>query len=149
MPIRPLSPHDFEAVSNLCMAAFEQSVAPGLTAQGVATFAGVAAATSFAERFHGDNAMSVFEEAGRVLGVIELKEGRHIAMLFVDPSAQGRGVGRQLVEAALAKARADTVTVSASLSSVPAYIRYGFELAGPVAESAGLVYQPMACAASS
>jgi len=87
--------------------------------------------------------MFVFEEAGRVLGLIELKESRHISMLFVDPNVQGRGIGRQLVEAALAQARADVITVSASLPSVPAYTRYGFTLAGPVAEAAGLVYQPM------
>lgn len=143
MSVRALAPHDFEAASAICIAAFAQSVAPTVTAQGVATFALIAAAPSFAKRFVGDNNMFVFEEAGRVVGVIELKEGHHISMLFVDPNAQGRGVGRQLVEAALAQARADLITVSASLPSVPAYTRYGFALAGPVAEAAGLIYQPM------
>ena len=143
MSVRALAPHDFEAASAICIAAFTRSVAPTVTAQGVATFGTIAAASSFAKRFVGDNNMFVFEDAGRVVGVIELKEGRHISMLFVDPNAQGRGVGRQLVEAALAQARADLITVSASLPSVPAYTRYGFALAGPVAEASGLVYQPM------
>ncbi len=35
------------------------------------------------------------------------------------------------------------MTVNASLSSVPAYQKYGFEIKGYMAESAGLVYQPM------
>lgn len=35
------------------------------------------------------------------------------------------------------------MTVKASLSSVPAYQRYGFTLAGNVGEFAGLVYQPV------
>ncbi|MBD8696623.1 GNAT family N-acetyltransferase [Stenotrophomonas sp. CFBP 13718] len=143
MSVRALAPHDFEAASAICIAAFTQSVAPTVTAQGVATFGSIAAASSFAKRFVGDNKILVFEEAGRVVGVIELKEGRHISMLFVDPDAQGRGIGRQLVEAALAQARAELITVSASLPSVPAYTRYGFALAGPVAEAAGLIYQPM------
>lgn len=35
------------------------------------------------------------------------------------------------------------MAVAPSLSSVPAYERYGFVLAGDVSEFAGLVYQPM------
>ena len=40
-------------------------------------------------------------------------------------------------------ARVDVLRVSASLSSVPAYERYGFACAGEAAESSGLRYQPM------
>ncbi|WP_343237174.1 GNAT family N-acetyltransferase [Xanthomonas sp. XNM01] len=35
------------------------------------------------------------------------------------------------------------MTVSASLTSVPTYLRHGFVLAGAVSESTGLRYQPM------
>lgn len=144
MPVRELSPDDFQTVSELCITAFEHSIAPTVLEQGAATFGSLAASSAFAERFSGDNKMFVLEEAGEVLGVIELKEGRHIAMLFVNPIAQGRGIGRQLVDTAIENARVNELTVSASLPSVPAYISYGFVLNGPVAESAGLVYQPMA-----
>jgi GNAT superfamily N-acetyltransferase len=64
-------------------------------------------------------------------------------MLFVDPDRQMKGVGRELLASALTYVRVDTVTVSASLSSVVAYKKYGFECKGDVAESAGLIYQPM------
>lgn len=70
--------------------------------------------------------------------------GRHIGMLFVDPQAHRRGIGRELFEAALAHACADLISVSASLPSVAAYTRFGFSLTGPVSESSGLIYQPMA-----
>lgn len=47
------------------------------------------------------------------------------------------------MSAALAHARVETVTVNASLSSVPAYRRFGFVQAGDIGEHLGLIYQPM------
>ncbi|VAW99026.1 hypothetical protein MNBD_GAMMA19-592, partial [hydrothermal vent metagenome] len=67
----------------------------------------------------------------------------HVAMLFVESEYQKKGVGRKLLSSALSYARVDTVTVSASLSSVTVYKKYGFECKGDIAESTGLVYQPM------
>lgn len=143
MSIRKLTESDLEAVSALRISAFMAAVAPSLSPQGVATFTQIAAPDSFAKRMAGDNLMLVFVQENQVRGVIELKEGRHVAMLFVDPQQQSRGIGRQLVAAALAHARSEMVTVSASLTSVAAYERYGFSRAGEISESAGLVYQPM------
>ncbi|MGG5291377.1 GNAT family N-acetyltransferase [Pseudomonas shirazensis] len=143
MHIRKLNEDDLPLVSALCIEAFMLAVAPSLSAQGVETFAKVASVDAFAERKQGDNLMLIFEADGVITGLVELKQGRHVAMLFVAPSWQRRGIGRRLINAALEHAREETVTVRASLSSVPAYRRYGFVLAGDVGEFAGLVYQPM------
>ncbi|MEM5529441.1 GNAT family N-acetyltransferase [Gammaproteobacteria bacterium AS21] len=143
MSIRKLENKDVEAVSELCMASFSKSVAASLSEEGVATFSKIAASDAFHHRMTEDNVMLVAQCDGKIEGVIELKEGRHVAMLFVDPDRQMKGVGRELLASALTYARVDTVTVSASLSSVVAYKKYGFECKGDVAESAGLIYQPM------
>lgn len=143
MSIRKLENKDVEAVSELCIASFSQSVAASLSEEGVATFSKIAASDAFHHRMKEDNVMLVAHGDGKIEGVIELKEGRHVAMLFVDPDRQMKGVGRELLASALTYARVDTVTVSASLSSVVAYKKYGFECKGDVAESAGLIYQPM------
>ncbi|HDS1818127.1 TPA: GNAT family N-acetyltransferase [Pseudomonas putida] len=143
MQVRKLTHDDLPHTSALCLDAFMHAVAPSLSAEGVATFAKVAAAQAFAERMDGDNLMLVCVAQGAIAGVIELKEGRHVAMLFVAPGWQRRGVGMRLMAAALEQAREAVVTVSASLPSVAAYQRYGFVLAGDVGEHAGLVYQPM------
>ncbi|MEE1924736.1 GNAT family N-acetyltransferase [Pseudomonas sp. 148P] len=143
MLIRKMTHEDLPAASALCLEAFMLAVAPSLSAQGVETFGKVAATQAFAERMTGDNLILVCVADGILTGLVELKEGRHVAMLFVSPAWQRRGIGRRLVDAALKQARTDVVTVSASLSSVAAYEQYGFELAGEVAEFAGLVYQPM------
>lgn len=143
MQIRKMTHDDLASANALCLASFTLAVAPSLSAQGVETFAKVAAQQAFAERMMGDNLMLVCVAEGALTGLIELKEGRHVAMLFVAPGWQRRGVGQRLMNAALEHARASVVTVSASLGSVAAYERYGFALAGDVGEFAGLVYQPM------
>jgi len=143
MQIRKMTHADLPSANALCLESFTLAVAPSLSAQGVETFAKVAAQQAFAERMMGDNLMLVCVADGALTGLIELKEGRHVAMLFVAPGWQRRGVGKRLVNAALEQARAHVVTVRASLPSVPAYERYGFAMAGEVGEFSGLVYQPM------
>ncbi|WP_428984941.1 N-acetyltransferase family protein [Ralstonia edaphi] len=54
-----------------------------------------------------------------------------------EPGWQHCGVGRRLLKAALEHARANVVTVRASLASVATYECYGFTLAGTWASSQG------------
>ena len=143
MQIRKLTHDDLPRASAMCLDAFMLAVAPSLSAQGIDTFAKVVAAQAFAERMEGDNLMLVCVSDGVIVGLIELKQGCHVAMLFVAPGWQRRGIGMGLVNAALKQARGQLVTVSASLSSVAAYESYGFVLTGEVGEFAGLVFQPM------
>ena len=119
------------------------SVAPGQSDEGVKTFKTIASVESFSDRMQQDNTILVCEENQRIIGVVELKEGRHLAMLFVSPDCQERGVGRSLVSAIIPCTRAETLTVNASLNSVSAYSRYGFICEGDIAEKSGLEYQPM------
>lgn len=125
------------------MASFMEAVAPSLSSEGVATFTAIVSMEGIASRFSDENDMFVFEADGQVVGVAELMGGQHVATLFVAPGYQGRGVGRALLNALLDCARAEVVTVRASLGSVGAYQRFGFRVSGPTGEHAGLVYQPM------
>jgi len=143
MIIRKMEEKDLKAVSAICMDSFLQSVAGTLSDEGISTFSNISECNAFLDRMKGDNLMLVAEDEGKVVGVIELKEGRHVAMLFIRPECQKSGIGRKLLSSVLNHVKVETVTVSASLSSVPAYEKYGFECSGEVGESAGLVYQPM------
>ncbi|WP_369038992.1 GNAT family N-acetyltransferase [Stenotrophomonas maltophilia] len=146
--IRSAHIDDVPAISAVCLAAFNEAVAPSLGAAGIATFGSVAAADAFAARLQGDNHILVAEQDASVVGVVELKEGRHLAMLFVDPACQGQGIGHALFRAILPQVREPVLTVRASLNAVPTYLRYGFVLDGEVGEFNGLVYQQMVLTAA-
>jgi len=143
MPIRKINSADLCSVSSVCIDAFMDTVAPTLEKEGVQTFQGIASIGGLESRMDADNEMLVYEDNGEVIGFLELKEGRHIAMLFVSPGSQKKGVGKSLISAMLPYAKKNVVTVNASLTSVPAYLHYGFECTGDASESAGLTYQPM------
>lgn len=143
MIVRKMNEKDADAVNAICMVSFLHSVADTLSEEGKTTFSNIAASNAFLDRLKGDNIILVAESDGQIEGVIELKEGCHIAMLFINPERQKKGIGRKLLSSVLNYAKVETVTVSASLPSVTAYEKYGFERKGETAESAGLVYQPM------
>lgn len=127
--IRTLLDADLDAASAVCMRAFLMAVAPSLAAHGVATFRVIAAPDGFAQRRDQDNLQLVYAASGQLQGVGELKQRRHVAMLFVDPACQRQGVGEALLAALVAQARTEVLTVSASLPSVDFYARHGFQCA--------------------
>lgn len=143
MPVRKLALKDLGEVSAICKTAFMATVAPTLEQEGIDTFRSIASKESIKGRMNGENDMLVFEEKGCIAGFLELKAGHHIAMLFVSPDWQRKGVGKALIYAITPYAKQDTITVSASLTSVLAYQGYGFCITGDVSKTAGLVYQPM------
>ena len=110
MQIRKLTHDDLPRASAMCLDAFMLAVAPSLSAQGVDTFVKVVAAQAFAERMEGDNLMLVCVSDG----VIELKQGCHVAMLFVAPGWVGLpGPGMQILGS---KTRLDSVGEGLTLS---------------------------------
>ncbi len=141
--VRPVLRRDLRAIRRVCWRSFQSSVAKDLSAEGAKTFAGVITPKAFKERMRKGHLMFVALAGRCPVGFIELKEHRHIAVFFIAPEFQRQGVGRKLLEAVFVHLQGEVVTVNASLTSVPAYQRFGFELNGDVDESGGLVYQPM------
>jgi predicted GNAT family N-acyltransferase len=64
---------------------------------------------------------------GELMGMAHVRDGSHVAMLFVKPQAQRSGIGRELIEYAVAECTSDTVTVASTPNSEGAYLRFGFE----------------------
>ncbi|WP_417594816.1 GNAT family N-acetyltransferase [Oceanospirillum sp.] len=141
--VRPVLRRDLRAIRRVCWRSFQHSVAKDLSAEGAKTFAGVITPKAFKERMRKGHLMFVALAGRCPVGFIELKEHRHIAVFFIAPEFQRQGVGRKLLEAVFVHLQGEIVTVNASLTSVAAYQRFGFELNGDVDESGGLVYQPM------
>ncbi|OGT74266.1 MAG: hypothetical protein A3H44_05970 [Gammaproteobacteria bacterium RIFCSPLOWO2_02_FULL_57_10] len=74
----------------------------------------------------------VAEMDGRLVGVIMIKEFWNFCSLFVDPSYQRRGIGRQLVKIAVEKCRGrcphDVIYMHANNEAVDFYRKLGFEV---------------------
>ncbi|MCF6435166.1 GNAT family N-acetyltransferase [Pseudoalteromonas sp. MMG021] len=125
------------------MSSFMGTVAETLPEQGVLTFGQIASSDALFERMMQDNIMLVALIDAFVVGYVELKQRKHIAMLFVAPEYQRQGVGRSLLSEIKRAAASPKLTVHASTTSVSAYERYGFVSVGDIAVSEGLIYQPM------
>lgn len=126
---------------------FEACVAPAFAPQGVAEF------YRFLEALprrlaDGVSFVLLALEEERPVGMIEMRDGEHIALFFVDMSHQRRGIGRALLAQAIARALCahpalPTISVHASPNAVPAYERMGFHATGDERQMNGIRFVPM------
>ena len=90
----------------------------------------------------------VAEQDSDLVGVIEMLNCDHIAMLFV--STRRKGIAKELIRGALAECRrrrpgVNRITVNSSPFAEPVYSRMGFRATGPLQEKNGIIFVPMAC----
>ncbi len=90
----------------------------------------------------------VAEIDGQLVGIVAVRDHRHLYHLMVAAQAQKRGYARQLWMHAYRLARAEpggnTFTVNSSLFARPFYEKIGFKTSETVQELHGLAYLPMA-----
>lgn len=141
--IRPAAAGEEGAMSDLVCRVFERHVAKLYSAEGQATFRGFASAASFAARA-ATSAWWVAALGERIVGVLEIREGTHVAMLFVESELQRRGVGARLLEGAFGPRGAwPQLTVNSAPNAVGVYERLGFAAIGETLVKDGIVYLPM------
>jgi GNAT superfamily N-acetyltransferase len=108
LEIRPAIPAEFPAVADICAAAYAPFLGPGGRYVDVLrdVAARAAAAQVLVAADDGDLLGTVtFVPDGGPLGEIAAPSETEFRMLAVDPAAQGRGVGRSLLERVLAESR--------------------------------------------
>lgn len=145
--VRRMKEGDEEEVCSLARRVFDQFVADDFPAEGVQEFYRYANANAMGERIRKGGTVFLAVEEGRILGMIEIRDSSHIAMLFVED--RGRGLGSLLVERARQHCResADNpvrMTVHSSLYAVSVYQKQGFKVLGPAKTENGITYVPMA-----
>ncbi len=84
---------------------------------------------------------------GNVIGMLTLREGTHISLLFVDGNCHRNGVGSELVRLAARTIGREKIggqlTVNASPYAIPFYERLGFTATGSETEQDGIRFTPM------
>lgn len=81
-------------------------------------------------------------EADALTGVIGVKQGKHISVLFVDPAFHRKGIATALVAEAFWEYQG-IVTVNSSPYATPFYHRLGFEDQSAEQVMDGIRFTPM------
>lgn len=86
-------------------------------------------------------------ENDKIIGLITLRSGNHISLLFVDNEYHRRGVGKALIkylqEYMLFHTVYEKLTVNAAPYGIPFYHRLGFKDTGIQTKKDGIIYTPM------
>ncbi len=137
-----------EKVCSLVEKVFNEFVAPDYDQEGVEEFFKYADPAALAGRAGGEQLVVVAEQGPELVGIIEMRNCDHIAMLFV--SQRGRGIARELISRAVGECRKrkpdiKKITVNSSPFAEPVYSRMGFRATGSIQKKNGIIFIPMAC----
>jgi GNAT superfamily N-acetyltransferase len=135
------------AVMALVRPVFDRFEAPEYAPQGVEEFYHFANAESMRLRA-GTHFCLVAEAEGKLVGMIEIRNCQHIALLFVDAGWHRRGIARTLFELALEECRRrigelKLFTVNSSPYAIPFYRSVGFAAVAEEQAVNGLRFTPM------
>jgi len=136
-----------EQVCSLIENVFNEFVAPDYGPDGINEFFKFANPHALRERAGPEQVVLVAEQDSGLVGVVEMRNCDHIAMLFV--STRRQGIAKELIRGALAECRKrrpdiKRVTVNSSPFAAPVYSRMGFRATGPLQEKNGIIFVPMA-----
>lgn len=80
-------------------------------------------------------------DGGRIVGVVLVKNFWNLCSLFVDPAVQGQGIGRSLIESAIAACRGKSPKNAIWLNSSPNAVAF-YELIGFTARTSDRILPP-------
>ncbi len=146
--IRIMQAGEEEKICDMVVRTFDRYVAPGYSIQGEEEFLKYANPQKLSER-NGKNHFTLAAWIHNlVVGMIEVRNYRHISMFFVDQFYQGQGIGKILHQRALVICLQhvpdlECISVFSSPFAVPIYERLGFETTGPDQYQSGIHFIPM------
>ena len=149
LAIRALGKDDCVPVCELVLTLFDAFVAPRATPEGRALFVEHTTPGQLERRLAEGHRYWVALLDGVLAGVVGVGTDHHLYWLWVDASLHHRGIGRRLLEHAVAGVRAEDpgatrITVFSSGYAVPVYRRLGFRRTGPEQYRDGIPMTPMA-----
>lgn len=146
--VRFIDLEEWDEAMELVYRTFLEFDAPEFTEEGIQQF----------REFISDNTIKrMFEEGSfqmigaydhmKLVGVLALREDRHISLLFVDRDYHRQGIGRKLIliiaNYVLLKLHQDVITVNSSPYAEEFYHKMGFVNISDQLEMDGIKYTPM------
>jgi GNAT superfamily N-acetyltransferase len=141
LSIRPIAESEYELAAQVALSTFGDSVAASMDPQGVQTFEAFAKADAILLRDAAGGLTYVAMECQRMVGVLHVRDGNHIALFFVLPTCQRAGIGGALMRT-VDQVR-NLLTVNSSVNAVLAYEKLGFHADGPEQIVDGIRFVPM------
>lgn len=146
--IRKALPAEWEPAMELAFRVFLKYEAADYGPEGIRNFAEFVTDESLKKMFlAGEYLLYVALDADKIVGLISLRSGNHISLLFVDSTYHRKGIGRELMYCLRDYMKRNTkysyLTVYASPYGVPFYKRIGFVSTGVETRKDGMIYTPM------
>lgn len=98
---RPMRVGEASAVSELVFSLFSEFVGSDYSEEGILEFKKFVSPEALELRGSENHSVWVAETGGILVGMIEIRDGNHVALLFVDKSYHRHGVAKDLLRAAL------------------------------------------------
>lgn len=139
---------EWEDAMSLAWRTFLRFEADDYTPEGVRNFENFITDSTLYRMFVvGSYQLFVALDGKKIVGMLTLRGGTHISLLFVDERYHRRGIGRALMQYMsnylLTEMQASRVTVNASPYGVEFYHRLGFRDLRPQEKKDGIIYTPM------
>ena len=139
---------DMIAISNLVLRVFDEYVGSGYSLDGQSIFHSYVQPDAIQKRFcAGSSFIFVALHDKKIIGTIEVKNGNHISVLFVDKRYHKMGIAKHLISMAIEKASninlITEITVNSSPYAVDIYKRLGFLQLDKEIERDGIRHTPM------
>ena len=128
---RRLRDFEVEDASALALRVFDEFVATQFSDEGQQEFHRYASPSAIRERTRAGCLTFAAQRDGRLIGMLHLRDGEHIGMLFVEGDSQRQGIGRSLIGAATEYVGARqppvrVLTVASTPNAIEAYRKLGF-----------------------
>lgn len=136
-------------ISEMIRAVFGEFVAPCYSVEGISEFNSGILPERLAERVRtGDEFIVTAKDGQKIVGIIGIKENKHISLLYVEKKYHCRGIARKMLFSALEKCRKKDpklaeITVNSSLYGVYICQQLGFQLTSAEQEEKGMKFFPM------
>ena len=147
--VRPMQPGEEGRIAELVLRTFAEHVEDEFSEEGVETFVAIVSPDALAELISDENCFffNAYDKDD-LIGTIGIRDGNHVFLFFVDTKYQRRGIGRALMDTAIAEIRkrypgAREVLVQSSRGGIPAYEHMGFYKTGKEIVQEGIISTPM------
>ena len=147
MLIRLADMNDAPAISNLITPLAETSIAHEYSDEGAQNLLSSMTPEAIEGYLQAGYRYHVAEDAGRLMGVVGVRDNRHLYHLFVAEQYQGQGLAKELwnvaKETCLEAGNPGEFTVNSSRFALEMYRKFGFTESGLSENKQGVIYFPM------